>query len=494
MVTAEPIDAAVIDVGSNSVRLVVYRLEGRAIWTVYNEKLLAGLGRDLPQTGRLSPDGVEKAMVALSRFAALLGAKKGDHLFAVATAAVREATDGPEFLNRVKDETGFRLRVLSGKEEARYSALGVAASTPDATGVVGDLGGGSLELVRIDKGKPGKGETFAVGPFALIQSGARSPAEVEAEVKKRLKNAAPFAADTLHAVGGAWRNIANIHMMATGYPLEIVQQYQMTAEEALDTARFVARQSRGSLERMGGASRKRAETLPYAAAVMAAVVEKLAIKDVVISAYGLREGLLFESMPHKVRAQDPLRVGLAALARRPADAEALGAALDKWLSPAFATLPPVLGERDAAVVSAACRLAELGARLHPDHRASLAYEQILRAPVAGQNHAERAFLAITVFSRHTAVGELDDAAALSRLLDFQGQRRARALGAAIRLGCDLSGRNPKLLAASKLTFTDEAVILEAHSKKANLLLGDQNRRRAEMLARTLGRNLVIQTT
>jgi DNA-binding transcriptional ArsR family regulator len=128
-------DIAAIDIGSNSVRLVLYRLEGRAIWTVFNEKVLAGLGRDLATTGRLSPDGVTLAMTALRRFAAVLEGVRPERTLIAATAAVREAADGPEFCERVAAETGLRIRVLSGEEEAKYAAMGVLAGAPDAHGV-----------------------------------------------------------------------------------------------------------------------------------------------------------------------------------------------------------------------------------------------------------------------------------------------------------------------------------------------------------------------
>src|ERR1700722_13982083 len=160
-------DAAVIDVGSNSVRLVLYRIEGRAVWTLFNEKILAGLGRDLAVTGRLSSDGVDAAMAALRRFAALVGAAKPDRVFAVATAAARDAEDGPAFCCRVRTETGLDLRVLTGAEEARYAALGVLAGAPESVGIAGDLGGASLELVRLENGEPGAGVTLPLGPFAF---------------------------------------------------------------------------------------------------------------------------------------------------------------------------------------------------------------------------------------------------------------------------------------------------------------------------------------
>jgi exopolyphosphatase / guanosine-5'-triphosphate,3'-diphosphate pyrophosphatase len=487
-----PLDAAVIDVGSNSVRLVVYRLEGRAIWTVYNEKVLAGLGRDLRKTGKLSPEGVELALSALRRFKALLGPERPGLIFTVATAAVRDAKDGKLFVQRARDEAGTALRILNGAEEARYAALGVVAGYAGANGVVADLGGASLELTRLRGGEPGDGATFAAGPFSLI-SGVFDIGQVRERLAKRLKGADAYSAETLHAVGGAWRNLALIHMRMTGYPLEIVHQYEFCAADAVDTARFIARQSRSSLERMGGASKKRAETLPYAAMVLESLIERLGVRQVVISAYGLREGLLYEAMSAEARADDPLIVGAAALGGRGVEAEDLGAAVEAWLSPAFASLPPIFGARDPVLIGVASRFAELGARLHPDHRGTLAFEQVLRAPIPGQSHAERAFLASAIFFRHTAIADPPEPLILSRLLDFQSQRRARALGAAIRLACDLCGRNPWLLRHARLEFHEDRVVLTADAKRADLLLGEQTKRRAQTLASALGLSLDIRT-
>lgn len=479
---------AVVDVGSNSVRLVAYRLDGRAIWTVYNEKVLAGLGRDLGRTGRLSETGVVEARAALRRFRALLG--NDGVVFTAATAAVRDARDGPSFADAIRRETGFALRVLSGEEEARYAALGVAAGDPEASGVVGDLGGSSLELTPIDKGVPGKGKTFAVGPFALGDLGDDRSA-IRAEVEQRMAGADAFASESFHAVGGAWRNLALIHMRLTSYPLEIIHQYRISAADALETARFIARQSRASLERMGGASKKRADTLPYAAAVMEAVIERLGVRDVEFSAYGLREGLLFEAMGEEMRGLDPLIEGMAALDGRRSEAESFGSALEDWIAPAFAALPPIFGERrDRVMISAACRITELGGRLHPEQRATLAFEQVLRAPVPGQNHAERAFLAATIFARYTAIADPPENHILARTLSFDGQRRAKALGAAIRLGCDLCGRNPALLRQARLTIEEETVALS--TAEPDLLLSNQTRRRAQTLAQALGRKLEIR--
>ena len=235
-----PRDVAVIDIGSNSVRLVVYRLEGRAIWTVYNEKVLAGLGSELTVTGRLAVKGVEAALGALRRFSAVLDAAHPSSLFVAATAAVRDAVDGADFVGRVLAEAGLSVRVLSGEEEARYAALGVLAGAPDASGVVGDLGGSSLELTRVSGGRVGAGVSLPLGAFNLRSAEGFDIGKTRSRAVRVLADlAAGFEADTLYAVGGGWRNLALLQMRLTGYPLGIVHQYSISALDALDAARFI---------------------------------------------------------------------------------------------------------------------------------------------------------------------------------------------------------------------------------------------------------------
>ncbi|TAJ74346.1 MAG: Ppx/GppA family phosphatase [Phenylobacterium sp.] len=478
--------AAVIDVGSNSVRLVIYRVDGRALWTIYNEKVVAGLGKDLTATRRLSPEGVEAAIGALRRFRAALDGWKADEVTACATAAVREAADGKAFLKRVMDETGLQVRVLSGEEEARYAGLGVICGQPDAEGVVGDLGGSSLELVRLNGFTNIEGATLPLGPFAL---GAPKPLNLDRT--KRLVDdhlgplAKRYASPEFHAVGGAWRNLALLHMQLADYPLHVAHQYEISRTDGLELARFVQRQSRGSLEGIEGLSKKRFDTLPYAAVVLERLIERLGVEKVVISAYGVREGLLLEAMPPEVRQLSPLIEGCEALAAHRGIAPGLGQALEAWVGPLFEKLPPLFGDRDGVLLAAACRLADLGAFLHPDHRADLAFEQVLRAPLAGMNHAERAFLANVAFARHSASPQPPDATAVGRVLTPERRQRARALGSAIRLGCDLSARNPRLLEKSAVTIRGERLSLTALAGWEDMLLGEQTARRAQALAQAL---------
>jgi exopolyphosphatase / guanosine-5'-triphosphate,3'-diphosphate pyrophosphatase len=484
-------DAAVIDVGSNSVRLVLYRVEGRAVWTVFNEKILAGLGRDLATTGRLSREGVDAALAALRRFAALVEAAAPSQVFAVATAAVRDAEDGEAFCRRVRVETGLDLRVLTGAEEARYSALGVLAGAPQSTGTAGDLGGASLELIRL--GRPEAGVTLPLGPFSFKDTGRFDPERVRSQVERRLKpHVESLRTPVFHAVGGAWRNLALLAMRLAAYPLEIVHQYELTRREALEAARVISHQSTRSLERIEGISRRRLETLPHAAAVLEGLIEMLDVERVVLSAYGLREGVLFDAMPPGCQAQDVLIESCSALAAREGANPSLGEAVEAWLAPAMAGLEPVLGPREPVLVGAACRLADLGARLHPDHRADLIFHQVLRAPMPGMNHAERAFLATAMFARHTAAATVPQPDMIARLLTHERVQRARALGAAVRLACDLSGRSPELLARATLEFRPAAVVVEAEEAYAPILLGEQTTKRAATLAGLMERELKLR--
>lgn len=491
LASGAPRDVAAIDIGSNSIRLVLYRLEGRAIWTVFNEKVLAGLGRDLTRTGRLSVDGIDQALVALKRFAAVLEGVQPSHAFVAATAAVREAADGAEFSARVAAETGLQVQVLSGEEEARRAALGVLAGIPDAAGVVGDLGGSSLELVPLEGGQVGRGVTLPLGPFSLGE--ALGLDARRSEIAARLDSAGEFRADTLYAVGGAWRTLAQAHMSLTGYPLHIVHQYEMRAAEARETARLVARQSRESLEKWPGLTKKRAETLPHASLVLEGLIDRLGLKRIVLSAWGVREGLLYEALEPETAAADPLLAGCTALGARQGVSATLPGALKAWIAPMLEALPASFSpERDAVLADAACRLSDIGARLHPDHRIELAFDQVLRAPVPGQNHAERAWLATAINARYGGPAATPAPELVRRLLSDEQRRSARAAGLAIRMACDLSGRSPQLLANAHAEVRGNRLLLAAADGYADVLLGEQTRKRGKAAAEALGLKLEIE--
>ena len=346
----------VMDVGSNSVRLVVYDVRGRAMQPRFNEKVLAGLGRGLNSTGKLNKDGVEIAIAALSRFASITRAQKVEALFPFATAAVREAADGKEFADRVKKETGITLRVLSGTDEAKFAAEGVLAGTPGVDGVAGDLGGSSLELARLGSGRYEGGSTYPLGPLALDTGGAFNEDKVLAKVKDVLANAPELkkSGDTFFAVGGAWRAIGTLHMELTRAPLHMLQNYEMDAGELSKLLADILGGKKHT-EVLLEVAKRRAITIPYAAAVLKTVLDIGKFKSVMISSYGVREGIIFDSLDPAERLEDPLDAGIEALIADEQAAE-FGRALAEWASEAA---PYTLNAR---LSSAACRLVDIGAR------------------------------------------------------------------------------------------------------------------------------------
>jgi exopolyphosphatase / guanosine-5'-triphosphate,3'-diphosphate pyrophosphatase len=492
---------AVIDIGSNSVRLVVYRVEGRANAPILNEKVLAGLGRDAQKTGRLNPEGARRALAALARYRLLVDAMAVDRADVVATAAVREAADGPAFVAEVARRAGFQVRIASGQEEGRLSALGVLAGAPGATGVAGDLGGSSLELVRLageEADQPGAlapaptvegGESWQLGPLAM---GAGEGADIEAmrrridAVLERSGVLRGVTGGEFHAVGGAWRALARINMQLHHYPLRVLHNYAIRRQQALETCAFVARQSRKSVAGMDPQSGKRAETVPYGAVLLERLLLAAPFETVVISSHGLREGILYEQLSDAEREQDPLVAGAVAMIGSDPRAVEFGRTLFSWISPLFQGLPRLFPKGRGRVVRlTTCLLSDLGATLHPDDRARIAFELALRAPYPAASHVERAFIARALARRYTARPDWPEAGVIASLLDPDQRRRADGMGAAMRLGADLSGRSAEILARCPLALEDGMATLSVPQDYADLL-AEHALKRLDQLGETLG--------
>jgi len=464
-------DIAVIDVGSNSVRLVHFRVEGRALWPIFNEKVMAGLGRGVHDTGKLHPEGRDIALRALKRFQRLLDAKGVRNRHVVATAAVRNAADGPDFVREVAEETGLEVRVLSGEDEAWYSALGLATGIPDAHGVMGDLGGSSLELTPILNGQPQPGRTSALGPQEVLEGDAFDSETATRIIDERLAETGMLTGQggTFYAVGGAWRAMAQLAFARFDYPLHVVHQFALAADEARELARLTTRLSAASLRGTPGLSSRRVETLPYAALLLRRVMRHGQFDRIVFSAYGVREGVLAESLPADLLATDPLIAGAETMARPSSPAPDFGRALAAWIAPAMREVETAFDPaRDRVLQEAGARLTDLGARFHPDHRAELARDTVLYAPFAGATHAERAFLAAALHYRYAGKRSQLDKHDEFDLLDETQHNVAQMMGCALRLGAKLSGRAVRLLDRFTLSVTPEAVQLSVDESVRDL--------------------------
>ncbi len=478
---------AVVDIGSNSVRLVVYENNGRAPLPIFNEKVLCGLGRDLDRTGLMPDSGIKLALESLQRFARLCPEMGVDEIQAVATAAVREARNGQAFLRRVRRECGLQVRLLSGDREAEVSARGVLSAIPNASGVAADLGGASLELTRLDGGNIIErvslpfGTVRGNGEGTMRGNGEHTPELNPALARERLAGLdwlREAQGQALYLVGGAWRALAGIHMDETSYPLHVIHHYTVAAREAAD---FCATLIGWPEERLMSSKDLRAErlrTLPLAAAVLDCLIEESGATDVVFSANGLREGCLYEALPPGERAHDPLLYACESVARRMGRGVADGEFLAGWTAPALEGLVP------DRLRLAACHLSDIGWSEHPDYRAEQVFLRILRMPFTGANHRERVMLSLAVASRHAAMRHTLKRLNLGKLIRKGDKRRASSVGLAMRLAYTISGGAAQVLEQFRLKRAPTQLLLTG-PKDAHLLVGNAVQRRLRALAQNL---------
>ena len=466
----------VLDIGSNSVRFVIYQLYGSSFSPVYNEKDLAGLGRDLRLTGRLSEEGRVRALAALRRFAVLSKAQGLDTVLIGATAALREAKDAKEFIDEVRQETGLDIRPVSGAEEARLTAMGVIAAEYRADGIAADLGGASLEIIHIDKGAPEPGISFPVGPFQMLgqdlSAADYDTEKIKSQIREHLSQQIlpPQKGAPLYLIGGAWRNLAGVHQKQTEYPLRTLQGYTLSADEALTLARWSYGEGREALIAWPGISTKRAETLPYCGIMLDVLIETFNPSEIIISSTGLREGLVYDSLPDTLKARDSLYDGCRDLARGNLQDDFFGVPLYQFLSHAAKSFPHVFdSENEERLRRAACSLVGIGKGLHPDYRAELVFENVLYAPLSDLSHKERAYLALILFTSYTAKSGTPNNRAMTQLLSEEEQLAARIYGSAVRLAVVASGRSGSLLELFNIKWIDDELEFSVRSDHQQLM-------------------------
>lgn len=478
-----PTPVAVVDIGSNSIRLVVYEGAQRAPTPVFNEKVLCGLARGLSRNGRMSESSMRLALSSLARFRGLLSAMGVEQVDVVATAAVREAANGAAFVAEVRDQCGFDVRILSGEEEARLSAMGVVSGIPDAAGLMGDLGGGSVELVKLADGRAGSYATLPLGPLRLIDAASDQVGKAHDIIDAQLRSVdwlEAFKGERFYPVGGVWRLLARVHMAQSDYPLRVVHHYRIGAGEAVAFSTLVGKMSAASLRKTPGVSRHRADTVPFAAYLLQRIVETTGVCEVVFSAYGLREGCLYDRLSPAAKRRDPFLSICQREAERMGRATADGEALFHWMTAIF----PDETERTRRLRLAACYLADIGWSEHPDYRAEMVFSRILRHPTVGTDHAGRLFMALAVAARHSALSKDLIAREAGNLLSREELDHARAIGLAMRLGYTFSGGVISLLRQAAMSRSGSRLTLSLPDH-ADILVGDVVQRRFNALAKAL---------
>ena len=446
----------VVDVGSNSVRMVVFDGAARSPAYFYNEKIMCGLGKGLAETGRLNPTGRIRALAALKRFALLAEGMGVDPLTVVATAATREAEDGPEFQAEVLRETGLRLWVINGDEEARLSAQGVLLGWPEAKGLVCDIGGNSMELARIGDGQVGKRISTPLGPFRLQQvtgGDVKRRALIE-RILKTAQSAVKSSGERIYLVGGSWRVIARLDMERRNYPLTVLHEYRMTPQSLLDTLDWIAGSDLPLLRARTGTSSERMELVPLACEVLRELVRIFKPTEIDVSAYGIREGLLYEQMPPRLRQRDPLIEAARMAEMTSARVPGFGKKLYEFLLPLFKDADK---ERHR-LIKAACLLHDTTWRAHPDYRAEVCFDNATRANLGGLDHPGRVFLGLSLLHRYKNSRSGSRLEPLFRLLSEDQIQEAEVLGKAMRFGAMFSVADPA--EAGELRWSAKKRLLE----------------------------------
>ncbi|MFL9842157.1 Ppx/GppA family phosphatase [Sphingomonas sp. ST-64] len=471
----------IIDIGSNSIRLVVYDGSARLPATLFNEKVMAGLGRSLAETGAIGEDGLALATTALARFSSLAREMAVDSLRTVATAAVREASNGAHLI-AIAEALGLQVELLSGEAEALAAGCGVLSGIPDADGVVGDLGGGSLELVRVVAGTVTDRVSFPLGVLRLEAIRSQGKGALDKTVERMLADAGwskrgeglPF-----YLVGGSWRALARLDMHLTGYPLPVIHEYAMPAATVTRLQRTIAQLGKSRIRAVPNLSSGRVATMEHAAALLGVLIRHLGSSETVASAFGLREGLLYGELSAEERREDPLIVAARDEARRSGRFPEHGDLLDTWVAPMFADD----GEELARLRHAACLLADVGWRANPEFRAERGLEIALHGNWVGIDARGRAIVAQALFT--SLGGGLESPAPVGQLALPDDLERARLWGLAMRLGQRLSGGIAGPLRRSSIAVEDERLVLRFGEDDA-ALYGEAVEKRHRALAGALG--------
>ncbi len=478
---------AIIDIGSNSVRLVAYEALTRSLTPTFNEKVLCGLGRGVGNTGRLAEDAMARALTALRRFNVLCKLMQIHELRALATAAVRDASNGAQFLKLAQAAIGCPIELLSGAREAQLAALGVVSAIHDPDGVVGDLGGGSLELTDVRRGKIGRGVTLPLGGLSLMDASERSPKKAAKIVRDSIAKAKPLQGlkgRTFYAVGGTWRALARLHMRQRQYPLQIMHNYVIPTRDALEFAKLVERIEADALLSIEAVTTARRPLLAYGAAVLEEIIRRANPRQIVISSYGVREGLLFERLSKAEQARDPLIAAAQDFNRLRSRAPQHGEDLFAWTSKLIQSTHLDETEDEKRLRHAACLLSDIGWRALPDYRGEQSHNLIANAAFIGLDHSSRAYLALAASYRHIS-GDQEVGPVLRSLVSARQLDRARILGAAMRVGYVVSAAMPGILPRTPMVVRKGKVVLTL-PRDLEALNSERLQARMKQFARLIG--------
>ena len=295
----------VIDLGSNTSRLVIYEHEPGVRFQLVDEvREVVRLREGMGATAVLRTAAIERALNALKMYRVLCDAVGVDNLIAVGTSAVRDATNRDSFLARVESEAGITLRLLSGEQEGYYGALGAINGVGLHDGFLVDMGGGSVQVVAVNAGRPGRTVSLRLGALHVAENylgfeAAKAGAvkRLSAQVKEQLEKLDWFKASegaTLAAIGGTVRNLAGMVQNEDGYPLDSIDNYVLSAADVHDLGGRLWQMTAEERAKLGGLQLDRADIIHTGALVYSLLLEHSGFDAITVSRQGLREGLFYD--------------------------------------------------------------------------------------------------------------------------------------------------------------------------------------------------------
>jgi len=472
---------AIVDIGSNTVRLVVFHGPSRVPLPIFNEKVQCGLGRGIDETKHLNPDGILLAYETLNRFMKLVEVMEVDHVSLLATAAVREALDGPKFVAEIKHRFNGDVHVLSGEEEAKLAAFGVLSGLPEASGLLGDMGGASFDLVALNKGSFSKHDTTPLGHLRIIDAAQNDHVNMSEHIAQTLQpltwlqemKGLPF-----YAVGGSLRAVARLILHQTDYPLHVIDNFSLSLEDAQSLLKQLATLDQNDLDKIPDISKKRLETLPAAISLLREILDVVQPSHLIFSGFSMREGQFFLSLPDIIKNQNPLISACSDLVQREGRFGPQGEEVYNWMTPLFSN------ETDTRMTlrHAACLLHDIAWAEHPDYRADHGLLRVLRLPVAGLSHHDRALMSACIYSRYKGDFDHRIAKPLRYFLNEDDALWTKTVGAALRLAHTLASGTPHLLDQTRLEVRAGELILSLPENE-DIFIGEAVAKRVQTIAK-----------
>ncbi len=465
----------IIDIGSNSIRLVVYDQNKRSPIPIYNEKVLCALGKGLASSGVLNPEGVVMGKEALRRFVAMGRNMQITELHVMATAAIRDAKDGRDFTDWLEKNYNVKADIISGDEEAKLGAFAVCSSIYKPRGITADLGGGSLELVRVDNGEIHGHNSMPLGSLRMLDESKGDRNKLRKIIDKRFAEINWLDDEktpSIYAIGGSFRALAKMHMVANEYPLQILHEYTVEAKEFLEFVQEIAGLSIEKLEKYPGGAVKRASSLPGAAMVLETLLTTCKAENIVFSASGIREGYVYKKLPIKERDEDGLLFSCREFASRNGRSIEYGKELFDWMLP----LLPQESERMKRLRLAFCLLSDIAIHIHPEYRGQWAFQRIIYSAFTSITHEDRVTLALALYHRYQF--KIKEDFPQLALISDSDMAWTKLVGTSANLAYHLSGSITGNLQKTKLVIKDKNIALQLEGNMADLM-GDSIQKRID---------------